>query len=480
MNTIEYIKTSKDREDSYNRNGLTLETIFARRDSQPKNESRNLLNHIVKFSFATLSPKKLTTTASYNEQEIFYVVKGEGVIITGERRLKIGKDYAFIIPPKVDYAISNTSEENLEILVITEEAPKNSKNEITIKDTNKIPFDNFDPLLHWCHHSKTIFSFEKDNLTKTHYISLVYVDGEKLPEPHPHFNGHDEVWHALEGKTIMAFKDNLMCTQIPGTSILIPDNGQIPHTSINPFKETAKFFFFMHHMGLDNRILITGSRGTIGSIIAKHLKENGYQFITELDKDNPENPVDLLKDDITHYFKNIDSVIHLAANSNPFIKKEEADKNVEIAKKVIGACKDSGIKRIINASSINVYPYASLFKKGEKLTNQTSFSPNTIFYPCITGGYYGEAKIKTEFLLRGFCKENGVYLINLRIGCLMKNNLPSVQEDGVVDPVDFDIFLKHEDLIKIIEKSLNHNGNYDYVCVSKKDGFVDNSIRFPL
>ena len=234
---------------------------------------------------------------------------------------------------------------------------------------------------------------------------------------------------------------------------------------------------------MKDRVLITGSHGAIGNIIRLTLERLGYNLVL-IDKNNPENPIDILSDDVVSYFRYAKSVIHLAANPDPFIGKEEADKNIEITKKVIDTCnKVYTIKRIVNASSINIYPYVSIFKEGKRLTNTTPLSPNTIFYNCETEGHYGRAKIIAESLLEKFCREHsdsGIHLTNLRLGCVTKNDLPYKQEDDVIDPVDFDIHLKHNDLRKIIEKSLRYEGFKNYVCVSKKKGLVDDSIRFPI
>ena len=74
-------------------------------------------------------------------------------------------------------------------------------------------------------------------------------------------------------------------------------------------------------------------------------------------------------------------MIHLAANPSPFIDERESQKNVEITNAVIRVCRDYGIKRVINASSINVYPYIELFEKGKQLTQQTPLSPNLSTHP---------------------------------------------------------------------------------------------------
>jgi len=222
-----------------------------------------------------------------------------------------------------------------------------------------------------------------------------------------------------------------------------------------------------------SRLLITGSEGMIGRIITNYLKDRRYNFITELDKKNPRSHVDILYDDIVPYFREIDSVIHLAANANPFIEKEEADKNVEMVRRVIGTCRNSNVKRIINASSINVYPYKEL----DKITRETKLEPNRSFN---REGHYGRAKIECEGLFEEYCLRNNVSLINLRFGWVTKNDKYPVHKDEKCDTRDFDIELKQDDLIKIIEKSLEYEGIGSYVCVSKRGGLVDDSVRFPI
>lgn len=217
-------------------------------------------------------------------------------------------------------------------------------------------------------------------------------------------------------------------------------------------------------------ILITGSHGLIGRIISKEL-EKAHE-LTCLDKKVGR---DLLVDSLGQYFRDIETIIHLAANASPFIDERESQKNVEIARAVIRACMDYKIKRVINVSSINVYPYIDLFEQEQKLTRETPLSPNLRF----GDGNYGRAKIEVERLFEAYCKPKKISLLNLRIGCVTPYNLPSRQKDGHVEPVDYEIHLRHEDLISIIKRSLQYQGTNSYVCVSKRNGFVDESIRFP-
>lgn len=226
------------------------------------------------------------------------------------------------------------------------------------------------------------------------------------------------------------------------------------------------------------KILITGSNGTIGNIIRKFLDNKRDYELVCVDKNNSINPRDILKDDLSKYFEGVEIIIHLAANPNPFINKDEAGRNVEITKKIIryASKNKKTVKRIINASSINVYPYIRLFEEGTRISKNAPLSANKKF----GNGEYGKAKIKSEKFLKVFCKKNNLDLINLRFGAVTKNDLPPKQKDGNIEVIDKIIHLKHKDLEKIIDKSLNLKGIKNFICVSSNNKFITSSIRFPI
>lgn len=465
-----FIITPEKRSKPYKRNNLIVQDIFTRRNTDNLN---NLLNNIERFSYAKLNPGSSSINFSKEYQKIFYILKGLGEVKDFNRDEKAGltEGYAFIVPQDTPYSLQNNAREPLEILVITETSSKRNER-IIVKDTKEIEFDKFTPLLHWCHRSKTIFSNEKDDLSKLHYVSLVEIEPKKLAEPHKHFPGHDEVWFTLEGKSFMALKDDLI-EHNPGTAILIPDNTE--HASITLDKR-AKFFFFMHHFALDNKILITGSEGTIGRIVLDHLKNNlGYQYIMGLDREAP-NGIDILQQDIDKFFSDIHTVIHLAANPNPFMGKEEAKMNIAITKKVIEACRKYKPTRIINASSINVYPYRNI----ERIEENTKLEPNVFTKNGRKYRNYSSAKIESERLFEEFCNEHKISLLNLRLGWVTKNDKHPPYAKDRPHPRDIEIALKHEDLRKIVEKAVNYNGVGSYICVSNRENFIGKDILFPI
>lgn len=216
-------------------------------------------------------------------------------------------------------------------------------------------------------------------------------------------------------------------------------------------------------------ILITGSEGVIGKVISRELKKEGHA-LTLLDK-NSERPVDLLQKDISPHFKGIETVIHLAANSKPGIEIEEAQENVDMTWNVSESCRINGVKRVINASSMNVYDLYNLYPLGE-ITSETPVCPNSKpLWGCGEQGkiFYGMSKIISEEIIKNYHNCFGISAINLRLGQVSANNSPSPD-----DPENTALWLSHQDLNEIVKRAINFNGLESLVCVSNNsEDFVD-------
>ncbi len=223
------------------------------------------------------------------------------------------------------------------------------------------------------------------------------------------------------------------------------------------------------------KILITGSEGTIGKVVVDELEKQGHEVIVIDLHDS--HPIDILNENIDELFIDVETVIHLAANPSQFIDKETAHKNVMMAEKVLEATKSSDkIKRIINASSINVYPYFEMYKNKETITRDTTLSPNLFWPP----GEYARAKIETEHVVENYCKEHDLACVNLRFGHVAGGDVMTAFETDWEQDVEYKTFLTHVDLRKIINTSLILQGMHSYLCISNKSWLEDESILFPL
>ena len=225
------------------------------------------------------------------------------------------------------------------------------------------------------------------------------------------------------------------------------------------------------------KITISGSNGLIGRIIANELSTKDHELVL-LDKDDADNPIDILTQDFASYLTGTDVVIHLAAHVSPFIGKELAHENIRMCERMIRACDaDDSLKMIINASSVNVYPYYESYKQNEIITSATPLSPNLKF-----PGEYAKAKIECESLFNEYCRKRNVLLINLRLGHVNpRDTVPQSNENSPEDnEVERAIFLHHDDVRKIINSCLLLTESKPYACVSNKPRLFDESILFPL
>ena len=101
-------------------------------------------------------------------------------------------------------------------------------------------------------------------------------------------------------------------------------------------------------MPAHKKILITGIKGRIAKVLIPALSR--YDLVY-LDINDPENPVNLIEDDLAPYLKGVDFIIHLAANPDPKIDSTEVWKYIEMAQRLIEACHTCpNLERVVNFS----------------------------------------------------------------------------------------------------------------------------------
>lgn len=163
-------------------------------------------------------------------------------------------------------------------------------------------------------------------------------------------------------------------------------------------------------------ILITGAKGFVGRHLEKHLMNMHNLFLVARDQDNPKYVyLDLLDNDSVAEFirlmseKKIDVLIHTAGelvNSNMTCEEQMSvfEHNIEITKSIIKIVQELNIQKLINCSSIAVYPnedgiYSEM--------SEIRMSNNT---DCM----YGLGKFCTENMFDYFLKTK-CDVINLRL-----------------------------------------------------------------
>jgi nucleoside-diphosphate-sugar epimerase len=183
-------------------------------------------------------------------------------------------------------------------------------------------------------------------------------------------------------------------------------------------------------------ILITGSKGIIGSVLRRGLGEE-YRI----------RGVDL-PDDISHHevlwaqMDGVDTVIHLARRFSPADSVERRmriyPENVQIDVNVFTAVVRAGVKRLIVASSVHADNHRDPDLVAP-LTIPGSYSPATP---------YGAYKLVEEEVGKILSKQFGFEFIGVRFGGVTRDN--SVKTGAGQTST----WLSHDDLLRAIEACL--------------------------
>lgn len=202
------------------------------------------------------------------------------------------------------------------------------------------------------------------------------------------------------------------------------------------------------------RVLITGAAGYIGTFLRKAWADVYELVLTDL-KEIPEpgeartivgdmRDIDLMK----LACEGVDTVVHLAANANsnaPF-KDNVLETNIIGTHSILQAAAESGVKRVIVASSIHCvggYP-ADVQVKWDMPVR-----------PCCE---YGASKCYGEALGRYFSDKYDMSVLAIRIGGVHGHESDNPHSDSG----RLDILISQEDLIQLITKCIEAPENLRY------------------
>ena len=163
-------------------------------------------------------------------------------------------------------------------------------------------------------------------------------------------------------------------------------------------------------------ILVTGGSGFVGTHLLPELLARDHRVrASSMSNNHPAEDVEWFVVDLTNpdadlpaMVEGIDTVVHLAALAHRSESEGDAagywQLNLEGTRRLLEACKASGVKRFIYLSSIKALGEGSV--RGEEMYNE-----NTVPGP---RDVYGKSKRKAEQLVQTFCNDCGMEFVVLR------------------------------------------------------------------
>ncbi len=237
-----------DRRESISRyifRSLEVRDILTGYDGDPTHSTKKgaVLTDILSLSYASLEAHASTIPSVLEEEEyIFYITSGKGIIKSGGKTADLAEGIGVLMPPGIEFTITNTGDEPLIMYLIAEPIPEgfNPKKEMVVKNE----YDNqISTNLRRVDSNNWLFSSDDSLSTLTAINPIMYEPRSYVP-PHVHPEGVEEVWFAIKGEVaILMGKQRRKLP--PGAAYKVPSNGTTPHANINGTNVSKKLMWMM-------------------------------------------------------------------------------------------------------------------------------------------------------------------------------------------------------------------------------------------
>ncbi|MCU1298355.1 MAG: hypothetical protein JWO91_2633 [Acidobacteriaceae bacterium] len=241
---------------------LVLRDILVRGDNFAPSQKSAVLRAANFFAYGRLAPGASTTASKLDgQQEVYYLLGGQGEIAAGGDTAKLHKDIAVLMPAGLEFVMKSTGDEPLTMYVINEPTPPGfqPKEKMLVKDEElarvRTPAGG-DPYIvggasgHWAHVVRELFS-PADGLATEQSVITVAINPLTMGEPHPHKAGQEEVWAAIDGTSLILMGTELRI-QKPGMAYMLPPDSATIHSNINYGDTPVKFLYFARFPEGDN------------------------------------------------------------------------------------------------------------------------------------------------------------------------------------------------------------------------------------
>ncbi len=210
------------------------------------------------------------------------------------------------------------------------------------------------------------------------------------------------------------------------------------------------------------RIGITGANGTIGGVLAAGLGDDCE--IAGFDRE--EGPrtafvVDFAEaGQVQGIFEGLDAVIHLAADPSPGAAWASVrDNNIEATYRVFEECRNSGVERIVFATTNHTQHGDTIATTPETL-DPAKRRHLRLTDPPNPDSLYAVSKLFGENLGKYFSERHGLRFIGLRIGWITAHNDAARMRGTAAEDYMRAMHLSHRDCVQAFRRALEVDARF--------------------
>jgi mannose-6-phosphate isomerase-like protein (cupin superfamily) len=237
-----YVSTWKDSPVHVGHGGFAEQEIFTPGDPLHPPRKGAVLKYLKVFNHGFLYGGQKTSLEKYeNEQVVFYIMAGRGLVESGGKSLDIMEGSGIFIPAGIEYRFVNTTGKPMEAVIIVERTPSGFKPapDMVVKNYREaIP-----GFCCWAYTTYSLFG-KSDGLAEPMGIAVVAVENYGMGSPHFHVEGCEEIWLKLKGEENPLLLGKKLLPQNIGDAFYPPPNKLVPHSVINP-GETPMYWLYI-------------------------------------------------------------------------------------------------------------------------------------------------------------------------------------------------------------------------------------------
>lgn len=248
MNIDLFIGYGKDAKPRRLYGAIEVRDILTRCAGDPLRPARKgaVLTGLNTVSYGTLAPKNSTkpTTLS-GVQHVLYVASGWGTIRSGNAAFDIRQGFGIIIPPRVEFTISNSGDKPLTLYIIEEPVPGGfvPRKNLAVKNDFDTPVSSD---LHRADSRGWLFG-RRDGLASLTGVDPIVFLPRTFVAPHVHLPGDEEIWIALDDMNIQIGNQRRVLPE--GSAYKVPADGRTPHVNINDSDREKRLLWLMRAPG---------------------------------------------------------------------------------------------------------------------------------------------------------------------------------------------------------------------------------------
>jgi mannose-6-phosphate isomerase-like protein (cupin superfamily) len=230
---------------------IVLRDILTKGDNFAPPQRGATLSNANALSYARLAAGNWTTSSRLEgQQEILYIVSGEGEIAAGGTMAPLRKGVAVLIPAGIEFVVKAAAAQPLMMYVLNEPTPYGftPRKTMLVREVSSIAAgksvgpDSY--LSTGSARVQEIFT-SADGLAMEQTVAFVTLPPQTMTTPHPRRPGQEEIWVAVDGVSRVLMGTELRVLQ-PGMAWMPRPDGSTSHAVANKEDKPATFLYFSH------------------------------------------------------------------------------------------------------------------------------------------------------------------------------------------------------------------------------------------